>query len=83
MKGSLSSVEYSPKNSSYFVLTMNQKVTVTESFYKLSSIEELLSSLGGVLGLWLGVGLMQTLQYGISIISWTNSIWKPRAKSYP
>ena len=37
---------------------------ITESFFPSLSLSELFSSLGGVLGLWLGLGVMQLLEYG-------------------
>ena len=52
--------EYS---SSSIDLTINQAVTVKESFYKSLSYSELFSSLGGALGLWLGVGIMQIIEH--------------------
>ena len=44
-------------------LTFNQAVTVRESFYKTLSYSELFSALGGSLGLWLGVGIMQIIEH--------------------
>ena len=52
--------EYS---SSSIDLTINQAVTVKESFYKTLSYSELFSALGGSLGLWLGVGIMQIIEH--------------------
>ena len=44
-------------------LTFNQAVSVRESFYKSLSYSELFSALGGSLGLWLGVGIMQIIEH--------------------
>ena len=44
-------------------LTFNQAVTVRESFFKSLSYSELFSALGGSLGLWLGVGIMQIIEH--------------------
>ena len=43
---------------------------VTEFFYPDVSFGELLSSFGGVLGLWLGVGMMQVVDHGFKITSY-------------
>ena len=42
-----------------FDLTFDQTVTVSRSFYPPLSFTDLFSKLGGSLGLWLGVGMMQ------------------------
>ena len=46
----------------YIGLTLDETVTITESFYKTLCYSELFSALGGSLGLWLGVGLMQIIE---------------------
>ena len=48
---------------SFIEITFDQAVTVKESFYKSLSYSELFSSLGGALGLWLGVGIMQIIEH--------------------
>ena len=48
---------------SFIDLTFIQAISVTESFYKSLSYSELFSSLGGSLGLWLGVGIMQIIEH--------------------
>ena len=40
-------------------MTFDQTVTVTESFYPSLSFTKLFADLGGSLGLWLGVGVLQ------------------------
>ena len=56
----------SGQNSGYFSyidLTFDDAVAVTESFFKPLSYSELFSALGGALGLWLGVGIMQIIEH--------------------
>ena len=40
-------------------LTLDQTVAITESFYSSLSWTKLFAELGGSLGLWLGVGMLQ------------------------
>ena len=47
----------------YITFIFDETVTVTESFYKSLSYSELFSTLGGSLGLWLGVGIMQIIEH--------------------
>ena len=46
-------------NSSHFELIFDQTVDITEYYYPEFSIAEFLSSIGGILGFWLGVGVVQ------------------------
>ena len=48
-------------------LSIKDKIVITKQFYPPLSVMTLFSSLGGVLGLWLGMGMMQLLDYGIVI----------------
>ena len=59
--------ETSFMNHSKFELTFTEAVKVTESFFESVSIPEIFSAIGGTLGLWLGVGVMQILEYGANI----------------
>ena len=52
-----------------FDLTFDQAVTVTESYYPSPSLTKLLAELGGSLGLWLGVGVVQLWLYATNFIS--------------
>ena len=49
------------------VLTMNQEVTITESFIPEFSISSFFADIGGSLGLWLGVGAVQLLSSGLGL----------------
>ena len=59
----INKVKRNSKYSSRIGLTFNQAVTVRKSFYKSLSYSELFSALGGTLGLWLGVGIMQIIEH--------------------
>ncbi len=54
-------------DNSMIVLTMNQEVTITESFIPEFSISTFFADLGGSLGLWLGVGAVQLLISGLGL----------------
>ena len=51
---------------SLFTISVDQTVTITESFYAPLSLAELFSSLGGALGLWLGLGVIQIVENAIN-----------------
>ena len=48
-------------------LILSDKVMVTNNFYPKFSFVEVLASLGGSLGLWLGLGVLQLLQHLLTI----------------
>ena len=50
-------------------LVLSDKVMVTHNFYPKFSLVEALASLGGSLGLWLGLGVLQLLQLLITCLS--------------
>ena len=50
-------------------ITIEEKVTVTESFYPSFSPLSFFTMMGGAVGLWLGVGLVQMMKYGVSTIT--------------
>ena len=59
-----------------FSFTLNQKVSVTESYIPEFSLSAFFASLGGSLGLWLGVGAVQLLSNFMSFVTWTrSSMW--------
>ena len=47
---------------------------MVKSFYPALSLTELFSNLGGVLGLWLGVGMMQVIDKGWNIAAVSSSL---------
>ena len=49
-----------------FDFTLDQTVTVTEAFYPKFSLLDFLSKTGGAVGLWLGLGMVQLVKYGVT-----------------
>ena len=56
------------------MITFDQTVSITESFYPALSISELFSDMGGSIGLWLGVGLLQICFYMLDFIEYMKSV---------
>ena len=52
-------------------IKFDKMVTVTESFYPPASIPNFMAEIGGILGLWLGVG---TLQIFVQALEYFNSV---------
>ena len=50
-------------------IVINQRVSITESFYPSLSFTELFTSLGGSLGLWLGVGAVQLCLHAFNFVA--------------
>lgn len=51
-----------------FSFSINQEVDVTESYIPEFSVSVFLAELGGSLGLWLGVGVVQLLNIGVGLL---------------
>ena len=49
-------------------ITFSQSTLVTKTNFLRFSFSNLLSSLGGSMGLWLGLGLLQTLELGLEFL---------------
>ena len=47
-----------------------RRVIVTESYIPDFSLSSFFASLGGSLGLWLGVGAVQLITNGVSLFTW-------------
>ena len=54
-------------------LTLNQNVIITEAYIPEFSVPSFFASVGGALGLWLGVGLVHLCSSGISLAAWIRS----------
>ena len=54
---------------STFDVTLDQVVTITESRYPKMSFAKFFSDLGGSLGLWLGVGIIQICVLLVNLVS--------------
>ena len=48
-------------------LTFEKSILVTKTFYPSISLTKMFSGLGGALGLWLGVGILQLFANGVDI----------------
>ena len=55
-------------------LSINQEVTVTESYIPEFSFATFMADLGGSLGLWLGVGAVQIISAGAAALTWIKRI---------
>ena len=53
-----------------FELTFDQSVVVTKTFYPSISVSKMFADLGGALGLWLGVGIIQMFALGVTFFGY-------------
>ena len=59
----ISSIFTDDTNETKFDFTFDQTVTITETFYPNFEGLDFLSKTGGAVGLWLGLGLVQLVEY--------------------
>ena len=60
-----------PRNFSSLFLTFSSKVMVTRTDFLNFSLSSFLSEVGGSMGLWLGLGMVQTMELVInSLLPW-------------
>ena len=52
---------------SFIQLDFDQTVSIRESFFPSPSLTTLMADLGGCLGLWLGVGIVQLCVHGLNL----------------
>ena len=57
-----------------FMISLDHSVSIKESFYPPLSISELFSEMGGSIGLWLGIGLLQICLYFMDLTHYIKSI---------
>ena len=55
--------------------SFKQVVSVTEYFFPDFSFSEFLSSMGGAMGLWLGLGVLQLTTTIATIFKWIKSLY--------
>ena len=73
VSGAMISSKNAGDNRTIIDLTFDQIVIVTESFYPPFSPLQFLTVVGGSLGLWLGVGIMQMVHLGLNWTTWMRS----------
>ena len=58
------------EDASILDITIKQSVTVSEYFFPEFSVSLFLSSMGGALGLWLGLGVLQLATNIVTLATW-------------
>ena len=57
-------------------IKFDDTVTITESFYPPASIPNFMAEIGGILGLWLGIGTLQIFLHAFEFVDFLRSILK-------
>ena len=57
------------RNFTWIELGLDQTISITEEFFEEFSLTKFLIDIGGSLGLWLGVGILQICLEGSSLLS--------------
>ena len=60
---------FSYKKTIKFDLSVDQTVTITESFYPKFSPLSFITKMGSAIGLWLGAGVVQMIHFGLGAFS--------------
>ena len=69
MNGILTTERYWKNQYSSFFLTFDKTVTITEWRFPRVDVAKLFADLGGTLGLWLGLGVIQIINFGMDLLS--------------
>ena len=67
LAGMMTTERYWKKTHSSFFLTLDQTVTITETRFPQLDVAKLFAELGGTLGLWLGLGVIQMISFGLNL----------------
>ena len=66
------------QNLSFVHLSFEQDIETTEYYYPEFSFPTFLSDVGGTLGLWLGVGVVQLGEYGATLLGHVKAKFKAK-----
>ena len=69
MDGIMTTERYWNNQYSAFFLTFDKTVTITESRFPAVDVAKLFADLGGTLGLWLGLGVIQIINFVMDLFT--------------